>query len=1026
MPGSCDIKTRSDLQILKDDIFIDTAQTSSLDSVVWNLGMKRPKIGWSNDDLLRAVAKRCGNQALGLRRSLEELCEHVFGPAKTKVGVLVGGEGGPSVIRASNPQNYVIVAGTSDILRISANELAPVSITLTPGAVTAATVAADINANTSLQVAADTIVVGGSTYLQLTSSGTVRGSHSIITIYNTTNSAHTVLGLVLGEHRGSENIASGTSKVVLSGDYFDGNIFPQIGTVLLDEGSTIEEEVEYCFNDDEGVLYFKSPLLYNHERYLPFAGTTLVSDIAANATELGITSGIGYPGAAPFVIIINRGFSTEEEIPVETIAGTTLTLALQARFNHLANETIELAYTQTAAPALTTAGAVLDGTLTIDDTSVFPAAEFTAIIAKGTASEETFWIATNNGTTTLTFSAGTLAFNHPIGTSVEAAQVQLIPCKWLISETKATGVVEVLVSEDCAFPNTLRNSSYIHEQVEIPDPPGIPAVVINTGAFPIYDMNAGRTTIRLPYATGITGVFQDKDYPWDIANRVFQISDGVNDEYVEITNLSYMGDVLPDIDSQNTYSGYSIGPAFTGIKITNIEQLSPYIGSADALILADAHNPGVTNIPCSLLTAHYNNTDSKLYVKAAGAPGIALQAGESWVWFVLHSTAANLPITFDLASPTKYAHTTPYDVKLVQDPTTHANFQYDLPAPLGLIIPPNASNLQDGGMLPDRKAHAPQDVKYPGPYVHNPSSHMPRSYYTTFSALPLVTNPRAWHIIPAPTEVIGYCDDIAGAGAVIDGSGIVPLGKQFLILDDVQGWPNTVFVPFPSPFPYDVQLNYGELSRFDGVVTAKTDYATALTHPDFLAAITTIPYAPFRLGNTTKPGIIALDTVLPYNIASRKTDGTPGSRVALYVSQLNLAQATGLPAADSTICLDFGTVVEEWVNYDSRVGTVLQFDTPVIFEYPHPARVAPYYYYAGAVLNYRYTKYPGIENMASTCAVLHGEDSGEFGQDGYDYPWYLNSGKSVLLSGVYGDSVLDTIRPAGIKIEVKDVPDAEL
>ena len=205
--GILNPKVQSDLADLKDDVFVNTAGSINLDSVARNLGLERPLLGWHNDEQFRALVRKLAVTPHPPVQAIRILLELVLGPACTKVRTLNAGQGSPAtLIGGAGP--FAITGGTNDVLTIAAQGSPPVNITLTAGgAVTAATIAADINAADVQVVAA----VGGGN-LQIVAAGTSIGRYSTIELTDNFRSAHTTLGFALGVHRGVDNLGVGNTK----------------------------------------------------------------------------------------------------------------------------------------------------------------------------------------------------------------------------------------------------------------------------------------------------------------------------------------------------------------------------------------------------------------------------------------------------------------------------------------------------------------------------------------------------------------------------------------------------------------------------------------------------------------------------------------------------------------------------------------------------------------------------------------------------------------------------------------------
>lgn len=136
-----------------------------------------------------------------------------------------------------------------------------------------------------------------------------------------------VLSIVLGPKitqcgAFAENVLAGAKHAVL----VDSAQFPQVGTMVIDEGLVSEETVEYTFIDRyTNVVYFATPLVNNHTAVGQTWESGVISPVAPGASFVNVYDASGFKDpATPYTICLGRGTRYE-------FAGPITGLVLDAR-----------------------------------------------------------------------------------------------------------------------------------------------------------------------------------------------------------------------------------------------------------------------------------------------------------------------------------------------------------------------------------------------------------------------------------------------------------------------------------------------------------------------------------------------------------------------------------------------------------------------------------------------------------------------------------------------------------------------
>lgn len=1010
---------KSAIQQVRDAISLDNAEGYNLDQIANNLGFPRPIFGWQRDDDFRAAVRQLAVQPKTPVVALHKLVELILGPDRTKIKTFHTGEGSPAILTGTIAETYAITASTNDQLYIRAQGAPGVTVTLTTGgAVTAATIAADINATDELQVAAEAVdVTGVGTVVQLTATGLVVGVDSVIEIdENLARTAHTTLGLATVAH-GHDDIGAGSYLFAIDEpDYISDDEFPQVSRrLVVDEHGPTEETLEYRFLEPQNrIVVLTDTFAYAHSKYLPYEGTELTTAVSEDGTTISVRDTTGFPTLAAAAdefmgILINRGGGTEEYIKVSETSGADWTLATGLQFDHEINESVERAFDADTAPTLASLHAAGALELNLTDSSIFPKADFTVIVERGTDREETFWISENDITGATSGTANTLiidgtqqatapsvtAYEHASTSIVEPAQFQLKACSWRIIETRATGEVLLVIARGCLPTPDAFQHAYLHEEIEPVDVAAQTDIdVINITA----DITAGDRFFRVDIddlyklwgGPGTPPGPREQAYEnLRTLNRSAIITDGTNSEermIVGVKESTFLiqqrsNGVLTGYDSGDTYIYVDDINAFTDLPLNFQVRVNRGGANEETVVIdeVDTVNGRLAITGAKFSNEHCTYDDINTPANAGGAPKELIEVDSGQISLITDSAFENNYLVAD--TPT---------VGIINTP----NFLYDTGATdsFNQGVPTEADNLQDAGWLLEGEGQSPQDGRYWGYYVSEDATDMPRSISTMFSPALALSHPEAINEIPAPTELIGWCTALDGTDFE---QGDVASGKSFLVIADARRWPGTGTV---APFPYPIRID-DELYNVENIQANPTSGD--------------IPNPFGELSSTYQLGVIQLETpTRDTHLGLHPTTGRRGTNVILRVEQLLLEEGQYFPATDGAAFLDFGYANQEFFEYTSRTGNVLVVDD-LEFQYQHPANKLPF----DANIDPEFMNSPG-----STEVTVALKDH-SFDSDGYDHPIYLPSDPTESLLGISGriPGMIDLIRAAGIKLRIQIV-----
>ncbi len=120
----------------------------------------------------------------------------------------------------------------------------------------------------------------------------------------------------------AEDVLAGAMHAVL----VDTDQFPQVGTMVIDEGLVSEETVDYIFIDRySNTVFFDTPLVNNHTGVLQTWESGVISPAVMGASFVNVYDASGFPDpSTPYTICIGRGTPYE-------FAGPIVDLVLDAR-----------------------------------------------------------------------------------------------------------------------------------------------------------------------------------------------------------------------------------------------------------------------------------------------------------------------------------------------------------------------------------------------------------------------------------------------------------------------------------------------------------------------------------------------------------------------------------------------------------------------------------------------------------------------------------------------------------------------
>jgi len=348
-------------------------------------------------------------------------------------------------------------------------------------------------------------------------------------------------------------ILSGTRLVDYSKDltepikpYVTGSSEPF--SIVINRGENNEETIEVLSRvgrtlnlvlDPKNKLNTSSLLQYNHDKGETIEVVTKESYstgsyFALNAAGLTVGTATGgtltslIDATAPFVVqnadaVVDWVTHGDEVEIVTTVGGgpavgetrtvvarpaaTTITVSPAFTGATIVGCTYRIRKLYKPRPTATTGITNEDQYLYLADTSMFPAADFSVILDRGTTQEEVVWIDENDlARRRLRIANGDwwdgsgaanpyLTKTHYFGVTVEPAQVLVESCPWEIIETQATGEFTLALDGACIPDITPKDAWYLHEKT--------PAHLVNTsnfGATEIGEVRGNDVVGALPLA----------------------------------------------------------------------------------------------------------------------------------------------------------------------------------------------------------------------------------------------------------------------------------------------------------------------------------------------------------------------------------------------------------------------------------------------------------------------------------------------------------------------------------------------
>lgn len=167
--------------------------------------------------------------------------------------------------------------------------------------------------------------------------------------------------------------------------------FPQVGTMVIDQGLASEETVEYIFIDRyTNTVYFKTPLVYNHTAVNKEWESGVISDFGIGATHVNVFDANGFPiPGTQYTVCIGRGTPYESAGPLTgvTLDARKITISASTKGG-------------TGASAVAGTQLILDGGATQLDSFYFTLANVDVLMP------ENGWLQSSALSTTFTATAG--------------------------------------------------------------------------------------------------------------------------------------------------------------------------------------------------------------------------------------------------------------------------------------------------------------------------------------------------------------------------------------------------------------------------------------------------------------------------------------------------------------------------------------------------------------------------------------------------------------------------------------------
>ena len=469
------------------------------------------------------------------------------------------------------------------------------------------------------------------------------------------------------------SIVSTTRLIDYSVD-FTALLRPQIAgttepfSVVINKGEDNEETVEVLsrsgntltlVNDPNDSTGATSLLKYNHDKGEPIQVANKNTDTTASyypLTAAGATIGTATAGstvsqlvdATAVFVALNADATYGDEVELVTVpAGSINKVGERRTITNLVGATtvdVSPAFADTLLGCtykvrkLYKAGS--DNFLYVEDSSVFPAGNFSAIINRGKDDEEVVWCgaAANN----LTLNRLAIANNdvgtafvskkHDFGVTVEPAQVLIPGCNWDVIETRATGEFTLAVEGACVPAMDATDAWFLHESTptwlmsDSSTGAEIATGVAGTGGIPQGALTAGITA----------GVSSLLSISLDDFLRVFGNKPDANN-LTTFKHIFRPGMVFNVNNKEEFFATTVLNAA------TLMEDASAITLAGTHTIVIDKYFPGSTVLTIGTHNNKYPVQVETLTMTAADA--VSLGDGK-------------FSVTFDPATPLKYSHFT--------------------------------------------------------------------------------------------------------------------------------------------------------------------------------------------------------------------------------------------------------------------------------------------------------------------------------------------------------------------------------
>lgn len=216
-----------------------------------------------------------------------------------------------------------------------------------------------------------------------------------------TNKFRQVLELLVGPQttriaNPTTDYSAGTQSVVVA----DSSDFPDVGTLIWDEGISTEETINYCFIDRVSNTIFLETNTVQPHAAVEQDAETLVLVAEAGDTEILVSNAQYFPQSGyPYPLVVGRGTDNEETVELQGVDIDTKTLTVSA----LAN-THESPFPKLVSTTMSSAYAAGSFFLVVDDVSAFP--DSGTLILEDSA---TTFAATGGSTTSVSVAASTFS-----------------------------------------------------------------------------------------------------------------------------------------------------------------------------------------------------------------------------------------------------------------------------------------------------------------------------------------------------------------------------------------------------------------------------------------------------------------------------------------------------------------------------------------------------------------------------------------------------------------------------------------